>query len=58
MDPPAALPVDVDRGVALFFLSLLCLFLLVTLCRCAHMVVDPYSAIPTSTWQEEQLSTS
>uniref|UniRef100_A0A8C4S428 Uncharacterized protein n=1 Tax=Erpetoichthys calabaricus TaxID=27687 RepID=A0A8C4S428_ERPCA len=35
---------------ALTFFFLLCVFLVVTIFRCAQMVVDPYSAIPTSTW--------
>ncbi|XP_036410990.1 cortexin domain-containing 1-like [Megalops cyprinoides] len=54
--PPSKLEVDVDLGFALFFLFLLCLFLLVTVVRCAQMVKDPYSAISTSTYQEEQIS--
>ncbi|KAL4616657.1 cortexin-2-like [Arapaima gigas] len=59
MDQPAPLfklEVDVDLGFALFFLFLLCFFLLVTMVRCAQMVVDPYSAISTSTYQEEQIN--
>ncbi|XP_043073711.1 cortexin domain-containing 1-like [Puntigrus tetrazona] len=56
--PPASswLEIDVDLGFALFFLLLLCLFLLVTVVRCAQTVVDPYGAISTSTYQEEQIN--
>lgn len=58
MDPPALpvarLDVDVDLGFALFFFFLLCFFLLVTIIRCAQMVLDPYSAISVTTYQEEQ----
>ncbi|XP_059195098.1 cortexin domain containing 2-like [Centropristis striata] len=57
MDPPALpvsrLDVDVDLGFALFFFFLLCFFLLVTIFRCAHMVLDPYSNISVTTYQEE-----
>ncbi|XP_041037467.1 cortexin domain-containing 1-like [Carcharodon carcharias] len=48
--------IDLDKGFALAFLALLCLFLLAMIVRCARMVIDPYSAIPTLTWQEEQIS--
>lgn len=48
--------VDVDLGFALFFLFLLCFFLLVTVIRCAQTVVDPYGSISTSTYQEEQIT--
>uniref|UniRef100_A0A8C3UNI0 Uncharacterized protein n=1 Tax=Catharus ustulatus TaxID=91951 RepID=A0A8C3UNI0_CATUS len=52
--PPTALPaLDVDRAVATAFVVLLGLFLLAVTVRCARLVVDPYSAIPTSTWEEE-----
>ncbi|TRY53818.1 hypothetical protein DNTS_002776 [Danionella cerebrum] len=53
--PVSRLEVDVDLGFALFFLALLCLFLLVTMVRCAQMVLDPYSSISVSTYQEEQV---
>ncbi|KAM7420901.1 hypothetical protein PAMA_015214 [Pampus argenteus] len=59
MDPPALpvsrLDVDVDLGFALFFFILLCFFLLVTIVRCAQMVLDPYSSISVNTYQEEQM---
>lgn len=54
--PAAKLEVDVDLGLALFFLFLLCFFLLVTVLRCAQTVVDPYGSISTSTYQEEQIT--
>ncbi|XP_053743942.1 cortexin domain-containing 1 protein-like [Synchiropus splendidus] len=58
MDPPklpvTRLDVDVDLGFVLFFFTLLCFFLLVTIVRCAQMVLDPYSAVSVSTYQEEQ----
>ncbi|XP_067217896.1 cortexin domain-containing 1 protein-like [Chanodichthys erythropterus] len=55
--PPVSwLEIDVDLGFALFFLFLLCLFLFVTVVRCAQTVVDPYGAISTSTYQEEQIN--
>ncbi|KAG7272395.1 hypothetical protein CRUP_035590 [Coryphaenoides rupestris] len=58
MDPPilptAGLEIDVDLGFALFFFSLMCLFLLVSIVRCAKMVLDPYSAVSTSVYQEQQ----
>ncbi|XP_072316541.1 cortexin domain-containing 1 protein [Eucyclogobius newberryi] len=59
MDPPAApasrFEIDVDLGFVLFFFSLLCFFLLVTIVRCAQMVLDPYSAISVHTYQEENM---
>lgn len=58
MDPPvvpvAKLDVDVDLGFALFFFFLLCSFLLVTIVRCAQMVLDPYSATSVTAYQEEE----
>ncbi|NXT32749.1 CTXD1 protein, partial [Pelecanoides urinatrix] len=51
--PPA---VDVDKGFATAFVVLMCLFLLAMMVRCAKLIVDPYSAIPTSTWEEEQIN--
>ncbi|XP_051262306.1 cortexin domain containing 2-like [Dicentrarchus labrax] len=58
MDPPAPpvarFEVDVDLGFALFFFSLLCLFLLGAIVRCAQLVLDPYSAISVTTHQEEE----
>ncbi|KAJ8378621.1 hypothetical protein AAFF_G00238330 [Aldrovandia affinis] len=54
--PLTWLEVDVDLGFALFFLFLLCFFLLVTIVRCAYMVRDPYGSISTSTYQEEQIT--
>ncbi|KAL7382769.1 hypothetical protein ABVT39_027368 [Epinephelus coioides] len=53
---PPPFEVDVDLGFALFFLFLLCFFLLVTVVRCAQTVVDPYGSISTSTYQEEQIT--
>ncbi|KAM7383403.1 hypothetical protein PAMP_003059 [Pampus punctatissimus] len=59
MDPPglpvSRLDLDVDLGFALFFFILLCFFLLVTIVRCAQMVLDPYSSISVNTYQEEQM---
>lgn len=61
MDPPvvsvASLDVDVDLGFALFFFFLLCFFLLATIVRCAQLVLDPYSAVSVSTYQEEDTVT-
>lgn len=54
--PAVQFEVDVDLGFALFFLFLLCFFLLVTVVRCAQTVVDPYGSISTSTYQEEQIT--
>ncbi|NXK28263.1 CTXD1 protein, partial [Arenaria interpres] len=51
--PPA---IDVDKGLAMAFVVLLGLFLLAMMVRCAKLIVDPYSAIPTSTWEEEQIN--
>uniref|UniRef100_A0A8C4UTZ5 CTXD1 protein n=1 Tax=Falco tinnunculus TaxID=100819 RepID=A0A8C4UTZ5_FALTI len=48
--PPA---VDVDKGFAMAFVVLMCLFLLAMMVRCAKLIMDPYSAIPTSTWEED-----
>ncbi|XP_070622566.1 cortexin domain containing 2 [Erythrolamprus reginae] len=56
MERPTMEPfVDVDQGICLAFLSLMGLFLLAMMVRCAKLIVDPYTAIPTSTWQEESL---
>lgn len=54
--PAPQFEVDVDLGFALFFLFLLCFFLLATVVRCAQTVVDPYGSISTSTYQEEQIT--
>uniref|UniRef100_A0A8C8EBU0 CTXD1 protein n=1 Tax=Otus sunia TaxID=257818 RepID=A0A8C8EBU0_9STRI len=47
---------DVDKGFAVAFVALMGLFLLAMMVRCAKLIVDPYSAIPTSTWEEEQIN--
>lgn len=57
MDVPLAesrLDVDVDLGFAIFFFFLLCVFLLVSVVRCSQIVLDPYSAVSISIYQEEQ----
>uniref|UniRef100_A0A3B3Q9D0 Cortexin domain containing 1 n=1 Tax=Paramormyrops kingsleyae TaxID=1676925 RepID=A0A3B3Q9D0_9TELE len=33
----------------------LCLLLVAMIIRCARVIMDPYSAIPTSTWEEQHL---
>ncbi|NXP43453.1 CTXD1 protein, partial [Heliornis fulica] len=48
--------IDVDKGFAVAFVVLMCLFLLAMMVRCARLIVDPYSAIPTSTWEEEHIN--
>ncbi|OXB72332.1 UNVERIFIED_CONTAM: hypothetical protein H355_015631 [Colinus virginianus] len=52
----APMAVDVDQGFAIAFVVLTCLFLLAVMVRCAKLIIDPYSAIPTSTWEEEQIN--
>ncbi|KAI5929552.1 Cortexin domain-containing 1 [Manis javanica] len=47
--------VDVDKGLTLACFAFLCLFLVLMVIRCARVIVDPYSAIPTSTWEEQHL---
>ncbi|NXH92247.1 CTXD1 protein, partial [Edolisoma coerulescens] len=57
MDTPTVPPaMDVDKAMATAFVVLLGLFLLAIAVRCARLVVDPYSAIPTSTWEEEPIN--
>ncbi|CAM2108191.1 unnamed protein product [Caretta caretta] len=48
--------VDVDKGFAIGFVILMCFFLMAMIVRCAKLIVDPYSAIPTSMWEEEQIN--
>ncbi|NXJ06645.1 CTXD1 protein, partial [Odontophorus gujanensis] len=52
----ACMAMDVDQGFAIAFVVLTCLFLLAVMVRCAKLIIDPYSAIPTSTWEEEQIN--
>ncbi|XP_032305077.1 cortexin domain-containing 1-like [Coturnix japonica] len=52
----APMDIDVDQGFAIAFVVLTCLFLLAVMVRCAKLIIDPYSAIPTSTWEEEQIN--
>ncbi|XP_025044965.1 cortexin domain containing 2 [Pelodiscus sinensis] len=57
MESPTVQPyVDVDKGFAIGFVILMCVFLMAMIVRCAKLIVDPYSAIPTSTWEEEQIN--
>ncbi|NXQ04099.1 CTXD1 protein, partial [Vidua macroura] len=57
METPTAPPaMDVDKAVAVAFVVLLGLLLLAVTVRCARLVADPYSAIPTSTWEEEPIN--
>lgn len=57
MEGPTPEPVfvDVDKGLTLACFVFLCLFLIVMIIRCAKVIMDPYSAIPTSTWEEQHL---
>lgn len=57
MEEPTPEPVyvDVDKGLTLACFVFLCLFLIVMIIRCAKVIMDPYSAIPTSTWEEQHL---
>lgn len=52
---PEPVHVDVDKGLTLACFVFLCLFLVVMIIRCAKVIMDPYSAIPTSTWEEQHL---
>uniref|UniRef100_A0A673KHZ3 Uncharacterized protein n=1 Tax=Sinocyclocheilus rhinocerous TaxID=307959 RepID=A0A673KHZ3_9TELE len=36
-------------------IAFLCLLLVAMIIRCAKVIMDPYSAIPTSTWEEQHL---
>ncbi|XP_074837416.1 cortexin domain containing 2 [Carettochelys insculpta] len=57
MESPTVQPyVDVDKGFAIGFVIMMCIFLMAMIVRCAKLIVDPYSAIPTSTWEEEQIN--
>ncbi|NWX38635.1 CTXD1 protein, partial [Notiomystis cincta] len=57
METPTAAPaLDVDKAVATTFVVLLGLLLVAVTLRCARLVADPYSAIPTSTWEEEPIN--
>ncbi|XP_033982940.1 cortexin domain-containing 1-like [Trematomus bernacchii] len=47
--------VDVDQGLTLACVAFLCLLLVAMIIRCAKVIMDPYSAIPTSTWVEQHL---
>ncbi|KAI5237381.1 Cortexin Domain-Containing 1 [Manis pentadactyla] len=57
MEEPTPKPayVDVDKGLTLACFVFLCLFLVLMIIRCARVIMDPYSAIPTSTWEEQHL---
>ncbi|KAA0722826.1 Cortexin-2 [Triplophysa tibetana] len=57
MEEPTEDPafVDVDQGLTLACLAFLCLLLVAMIIRCAKVIMDPYSAIPTSTWEEQHL---
>ncbi|XP_034082861.1 cortexin domain-containing 1-like isoform X2 [Gymnodraco acuticeps] len=47
--------VDVDQCLTLDCVAFLCLLLVAMIIRCAKVIMDPYSAIPTSTWVEQHL---
>ncbi|KAK2853364.1 hypothetical protein Q5P01_006025 [Channa striata] len=47
--------VDVDQGLTLACIAFLCMLLVAMIIRCAKVIMDPYSAIPTSTWEEQHL---
>lgn len=47
--------VDVDQGLTLACIAFLCVLLVAMIIRCAKVIMDPYSAIPTSTWEEQHL---
>uniref|UniRef100_A0A3B4UDX5 Uncharacterized protein n=1 Tax=Seriola dumerili TaxID=41447 RepID=A0A3B4UDX5_SERDU len=43
------------KGLTLACIAFLCLLLVAMIIRCAKVIMDPYSAIPTSTWEEQHL---
>uniref|UniRef100_A0A3B1JFW2 Uncharacterized protein n=1 Tax=Astyanax mexicanus TaxID=7994 RepID=A0A3B1JFW2_ASTMX len=43
------------QGLTLACIAFLCLLLVAMIIRCAKVIMDPYSAIPTSTWEEQHL---
>uniref|UniRef100_A0A3B5A832 Cortexin 2 n=1 Tax=Stegastes partitus TaxID=144197 RepID=A0A3B5A832_9TELE len=43
------------HGLTLACIAFLCLLLVAMIIRCAKVIMDPYSAIPTSTWEEQLL---
>uniref|UniRef100_A0A8C1WP91 Uncharacterized protein n=1 Tax=Cyprinus carpio TaxID=7962 RepID=A0A8C1WP91_CYPCA len=45
-------------GLTLACIAFLCLLLVAMIIRCAKVIMDPYSAIPTSTWEDLLLSVS
>lgn len=45
--------VDVDLGLTLACIAFLCVLLVAMIIRCAKVIMDPFSAIPTSTWEEQ-----
>lgn len=47
--------VDVDLGLTLACIAFLCVLLVAMIIRCAKVIMDPFSAIPTSTWEEQHL---
>uniref|UniRef100_A0A3P8V7M1 Uncharacterized protein n=1 Tax=Cynoglossus semilaevis TaxID=244447 RepID=A0A3P8V7M1_CYNSE len=38
-------------------IAFLCLLLMAMIIRCAKVIMDPYSAIPTSTWEDVRCHT-
>uniref|UniRef100_UPI00358EE541 cortexin domain-containing 1 protein-like n=1 Tax=Myxine glutinosa TaxID=7769 RepID=UPI00358EE541 len=50
-------PVDLDEGLALASLCLLALFLVLMIVRCVRVVLDPYSEMTTSSWEEQRQET-
>ncbi|XP_048367166.1 cortexin domain containing 2 [Sphaerodactylus townsendi] len=55
-NPTAPTFIDVDKGICIGFVALMSFFLMIMIVRCANLIVDPYTAIPTSTWEEEQIN--
>uniref|UniRef100_A0A3B3TCY8 Cortexin 2 n=1 Tax=Paramormyrops kingsleyae TaxID=1676925 RepID=A0A3B3TCY8_9TELE len=43
------------EGLTLACIAFLCFLLVAMIIRCAKVIMDPYSAIPTSTWEEQHL---
>ncbi|KAF7651994.1 hypothetical protein LDENG_00102830 [Lucifuga dentata] len=43
-----------EQGTALCFMGLLLLLLLFLLVRCVHILLDPYSSMPASSWTDHK----
>ncbi|XP_067412228.1 cortexin-2 [Emydura macquarii macquarii] len=49
----SAFPLTLEQKTGFAFVGILCVFLGLLIIRCFRILLDPYSSMPSSTWEDE-----